>query len=251
MMRLTIPLLLVAITLMTEVANAFVSTHALSSKKRNTMFLSVVKNTSISRQEFVAASIAGTVLTVLSPPVHARGRATLEQAYDRYSPRIITGGKFYNTELKRAVERADWATIKEATTEPPKRRKSDASKIDGGISERAALAGGFSNARVVSALDLWASSFSDNAISAKTKKMRVQAEEVRNVVDSLNSLSKVGLGEEKSGGGILGFGGKAKSKAELAKEARELYTQGGNSWNEYINVSNEGLPVQMQKLPFL
>ena len=60
--------------------------------------------------------VAGLGSGVLSPQgVSARGRATLEQAYDRYTPRIEAGGEFYAKDLKRAIEKADWAAIKVCT----------------------------------------------------------------------------------------------------------------------------------------
>jgi len=81
--------------------------------------------------------------------------------------------------------------------------------------------------------------------------MKFQVEEIRSVVNGLNSLARIGLGEDKPGGGFLGIGGKAKSKAELSKEARDLYIKGGNALNQYIFLSNEGLPVSLAKFPYL
>jgi hypothetical protein len=138
-----------------------------------------------------------------------------------------------------------------ATEEPPKKSKADKSKIDGGISERAALAGGFSRSRVVAAADLWAASFSDSSISTKTKKMKEQTEILAQVVEEMNSLAKLALGEEKPSGGLFGFGAKAPSQADLAKQVRELYVKGGNAWNQYVFLSNDDLPVQLKRLPYL
>jgi hypothetical protein len=74
-------------------------------------------SSSISRQEFISTAIAtsaGVASTALLPtePVEARGRATLEYSQDRYYPRLIAGGKFYANDLKRALEKNDWAAIK-------------------------------------------------------------------------------------------------------------------------------------------
>lgn len=210
----------------------------------------------MSRQEFMTAatSIAMGVsmgVSVGIEPAYARGRATLEQAIDRYYPRLETGGLFYSNDLKKAIEKNDWAAIKAATAEPPKRTKEDKSKLDGGVSERAAQAGGFSQSRVVAAADLWAASFSDNSISPKTKKMKEQTAILAEVSDGMSTAAKIALGEEKPSGGFLGFGAKAPSQAELAKEVRELYIKGGNAWNQYIFLANDDLPVQLKRLPYL
>jgi len=213
---------------------------------------------SSTRKDFLTTSITTTTLVagsigMLSQPqvASARGRATLEQAYDRYTPRIQAGGEFYAKDLKRAIEKADWTAIKAATADPPKRSKEDKSKIDGGIAERAAQAGGFSDARVLGAADLWAASFSDNSVSKKTKAMKEQVSILREVVQKLSDTSKVALGEEKASGGLFGMGGKKPSQGELVKECAELYVKGGNAWNQYIFLANNDLPIQLKRLPYL
>lgn len=122
---------------------------------------------------------------------------------------------------------------------------------DGGAAKRAAQAGGFSDARVLAAMDLYASTFSESSISPKTKKMQAEVQNLREVVDGLKKAAKIGTGEEKSGGGLFGIGGKAPSQGELAKQVKELYVKGGNAYNQYVFDANEGLPVQLAKIPFL
>jgi len=219
-----------------------------TTRTSNNDSFSAAKNPIPSRRQFVTGGIVGTIVGQIKP-AHSRGRATLEQSYDRYSPRILAGVKFYSKDLKKAISKSDWASIKAATQEPPKKTKADRSKIDGGVSERAAQAGGFSDARVLTALELWAASFSESSISTKTKQMKAQVDVLREVVNGMTSLAKIALGEEK--GGAFGFGKKAKSNTELAAEVRDLYVKGGNAWNQYVFLSNEGLPVQLQKLPYL
>ncbi|GFH44978.1 hypothetical protein CTEN210_01452 [Chaetoceros tenuissimus] len=235
-------------------AAASTEAFAPSSMNAREVVTSLNAKNDMSRQDFFSVAIASSVASAafFQPEVaEARGRATLEYAYDRYYPRLEAGGQFYANDLKKAIERNDWAAIKAATAEPPKRTKQDKAKIDGGIAERAAQAGGFSNARVIAAADLWAASFSDNSISPKTKKMKDQTAILAEVVDRMNTIAKIGLGEEKPSGGFLGFGAKAPSQAELAKEIRELYMKGGNAWNQYIFLANDDLPVQLKRLPYL
>jgi hypothetical protein len=183
----------------------------------------------------------------------ARGRATLELAYERYSPRISAGGKFYANDLRELISKNDWKGIKAATSDPPPNRdRSDLTKVDGGVSERAAKVGGFSDARVLVACDLYAGSFSDNSISLKTKSMKEKVEKLRAIVTDMNLISRQALGEEQNGGLLFGIGAKVTpSPAELQKKIRQLYVEGGNIWNEYIFAANDGLPVQLAKLSYI
>jgi hypothetical protein len=109
------------------------------------------------RPEFFQAVAVGSVAAVgLLPRVaSARGFATLEQAYERYSPRIRAGGEFYRKDLKVLVAKNDWAGIQNALQEPPKRRKEDLTKADAGVAARARQAGEFSDARVLVAGKCW------------------------------------------------------------------------------------------------
>ena len=206
-----------------------------------------------SRKDFLSTSasiITGAVL-VSSQPAYARGRATLEQAYDRYTPRIIEGGKFYKSELYGAISKSNWKAIQAATAEPPKKSKEDRALKDGGVAKRAALAGEFSNARVLSAMELYAATFSDSSITPKTKAMKAEVETLREVVDGMNKAAKIALGEESAGGGLFGIGSKKPSTSELSKQVQELYIKGGNAYNAYVFAANDGLPLQLNKLPFL
>jgi len=181
----------------------------------------------------------------------ARGRATLKESYDRYVPRIVTGGEFYSKDLKAIIAKNDWEGLKAATAEPPKRTKEDKAKPDGGIAERAAKAGGFSDARVLTACDLFAAGFSDNSISAKTKAMKAEVDVMRNVIEEMNLSARIALGETKPEGGLFGMGGKKPSVQELAQNVRKLYIDGGNAYNKYVYEANEALPVTIDRMPYL
>ena len=203
------------------------------------------------RRDFLSSAIAGAVL-VNSQPAYARGRATLDQAYDRYTPRIVEGGKFYKSNLYGAISKGDWKGIQAATAEPPKKSKEDRALKDGGIAKRAALAGGFSNARVLSAMELYAGTFSDSSISQKTKTMKAEVETLKEVVDEMNKVAKIAQGEESAGGGLFGIGSKKPSTSELSKQVQELYIKGGNAYNAYIFAANAPpVPPNAPALPFL
>jgi len=209
------------------------------------------------RKAFFVKSFSGVAtvsssLFLLGPePAVARGRATLEKSYERYAPRIIAGGNFYGGDLRQLVSKNDWSGIKNALQEPPDRKKEDLAKPDAGVAERARQAGQFSDARVLTAADLFAGAFSDNSISTKTKKMKAAVEKVRVAVNGMQSLARQALGEESAGGGFFGFGAKKPSEAELAKKLREYYVAGGNAWNEYIFAANDDLALQFDRFPFI
>ena len=214
--------------------------------------------TSSTRSEFlntafvvsVAGSISGAALFSAPLPAVARGRATLEQQYERYAPRIRAGGTFYATDLKKLVATADFAGVTLALAEPPSRQKADLTQPDAGVAARARQAGQFSNARVLVAADLWAASFSESSISVKTKAMQEAVSKVREVVEEMQKVARLGSGEEKAGG-LFGLGAKKVDKNECAKKLRELYVQGGNAWNEYILASNDNLPLQFDRFEFI
>lgn len=215
--------------------------------------------TSGTRSDFLnaafVASVAGisisTAALVTTPlPAMARGRATLEQQYERYAPRIRAGGTFYATDLKKLVATADFAGVAAALAEPPSRQKADLTQPDAGVAACARQAGQFSNARVLVAADLWAASFSESSISVKTKSMQEAVNKVRDVVEEMQKVARLGSGEEKAGG-LFGLGAKKVDKNECAKKLRELYVQGGNAWNEYILASNDNLPLQFDRFDFI
>ena len=205
-----------------------------------------------SRAEFCrnVALVAGAACFAPVEPAVARGRATLEYSYERYVPRIIAGAEFYKKDFQGLVARNDWKGIKNALQEPPKKTKEDRAKDDGGVADRAAQAGKFSDARVLVACDLFAGAFSDSSISPKTKKMQTEVVKLREVVAEMTKIASEALGED-SGGGLFGLGGKKSSEEELRKRMRQLYVEGGAAYNRYLFAANEELPVRFQKIAYM
>jgi hypothetical protein len=236
-------------------ASVAITAFTPSSDNNNKAAISRSPTLDVSRADFMknAAFLTGAAAVMVLPtePAFARGHATLEYSYDRYAPRILAGGQFYAKDLRTLIGNNDWVGIKAAFQEPPKRRSEDKKKVDGGIAERAAQAGGFSDSRVLAACDLFAAGFSDNSLSAKTKKMKGEVEALRTIGEEMGSTARQALGEESSGGGLFGVGGKQLSKNELQQKMRELYGEGGSTWNKYIFAANEELPLQFKRLSYL
>lgn len=92
-----------------------------------------VLSATVDRKDFVKTTVAATAtigvlgLAAAPPPALATGRATLEQSYERYAPRIKAGGEFYQGDFKQMVAKADWEGIKVATGNVPPRKKEDLS----------------------------------------------------------------------------------------------------------------------------
>ena len=203
-----------------------------------------------SREQFVSNLVGWSVLSTLPTPAQARGRATLEQSYERYAPRIVAGGKFLATDFRKMVEKNDWAGLKAATSDPPAKTKADRSKPDGGVTDRAAQAGYFSDARVLVAADLLAGAFSDSSISDKTRNIKGEVAMIREAVQGINTTAREALGEDVGGGGFFGLGPK-KSQAELSKSVREQYVKAGTSYNKCVFLINAELPLSLAKLPYI
>uniref|UniRef100_A0A7S3P3R4 PS II complex 12 kDa extrinsic protein n=1 Tax=Amphora coffeiformis TaxID=265554 RepID=A0A7S3P3R4_9STRA len=108
----------------------------------------------VNRKDFVNAAASSFVaigLLGVGEPAFATGRATLDQTFERYAPRIRAGGEFYQGEFKQMVAKGDFRAIKEATEGVPPKRKEDLQKIDAGVAARARSAGQFSEDRVLTA----------------------------------------------------------------------------------------------------
>jgi hypothetical protein len=242
--------------------NAFLAPTTLQGKHENRDIISELSQSStndavtVNRKDFLVAStlsVVGVTTSLLSnvEPASARGRATLEKTYERYAPRIRAGTSFYANELRQMVAKDDFASIKLALQEPPSRVAGDLSKPDAGVAARAAAAGGFSDARVLVAADLFGAAFSESSITPKTKKLQKLVAEERDIINEMQSVAKQALGEESTGGGLFGLGAKKPSTPELSKRMKELYVKGGNVWNQYILAANDNLALQFDRFEYV
>jgi hypothetical protein len=137
---------LVGLLLSGPTVSGFAFQQASSSRQGTTSVAASSTPQVLTRDAFWTAAVglvaAPILLTAVPQPAVARGRATLEQAYERYAPRVKTGGVFYQTELKNMVASSDWKGIANALQEPPARTKSDLQKADAGVAERGTLLSG-------------------------------------------------------------------------------------------------------------
>lgn len=89
-------------------------------KHESSIFVQKIEHsTASSRSDFLTVAISTVGASIFLPnKADARGRATLEFSYDRYTPRIIDGGVFYANDLKKAIANNDWKAIKVCTAYP-------------------------------------------------------------------------------------------------------------------------------------
>ena len=97
-------------------ASLFAATSAFCPSSQDRVSSShLVATSTQTRQSFlttIPTLLIGTTLVASPIDAGARGRATLEAALDRYYPRLEAAGAFYANDLKRAIEKNDWAAIK-------------------------------------------------------------------------------------------------------------------------------------------
>ena len=79
--------------------------------------------------------------------------------------------------------------------------------------------------------------------------MQASVVKLREVVEEMQKVAAQALGEDT--GGFLGLGKKKYSEAELSKQIKVLYVEGGNAWNEYILATNDELPLWADKFEFI
>jgi len=86
-------ILIVGLVAIAATSPALAFTSGSSSCRTHKLFQLEAKSSQTTRSDFLSTA-ATTVLVNPIQPAYARGRATLEPAYEKYAPRIIEGGKF-------------------------------------------------------------------------------------------------------------------------------------------------------------
>jgi len=174
-------------------------------------------------------------LTLLPEAASARGRNTQVATMQRYRPRLEALASYYKTDLPALIDSADWKGLTTAA-------EADMSK------------GGKVGAlfRGESAMNLWASSFSDAYPSEKTKELLTRTAAIGDAREQLYALARKGTGEGLGNtGGFFGIGGAKEeipSNSALQKEAKLNMQKAMKAYNEYIDMSNDGMPLEIRPL---
>ena len=172
-------------------------------------------------------SILGLQL-VSSEPALARGRSTQVGAWGRYGSRVEATRAWLAGDLRGIISSSDFETLKAATG-------------------KKGIVGSY-----LSALDLWAASYSDANPSVKTIKMQAEVEKIRMASAKLNVLAKKATGDDlKKEGGLFGFGAKEEevpTGASMTKALQSVRQEAVDAYNSYCVLNNEGHPFEVDEL---
>ena len=109
------------------------------------------------RRDFLGAAAAAAT-TLLPQAAHATGKATQKTLFLRYEKRIAGLGSYFD-ELESAISNADWAAVATAC-EADTSKKGKIGPVYSGLT----------------AMELWANTYSDRKQSVKTQRMLAEAE---------------------------------------------------------------------------
>ena len=185
------------------------------------------------RRDFLSFGAAAAA-TLLPQAAHATGKATQKKLFLGYGPRIGKLGSYFD-ELEASISKADWVAVAAACAADTK-KKGKIGPVYSGLS----------------AMELWANTYSDRTESVKSKRMLAEAEVVAKMREYLVEVSCKGTGEcLKAEGGFLGMGAKAAVKPsdrELSSAALGAVKQARGAFNRYVAVNNEALPLDINGL---
>ena len=140
------------------------------------------------RRDFLGAAAAAAT-TLLPQAAHATGKATQKTLFLRYEKRIAGLGSYFD-ELEAAISNADWAAVATAC-EADTSKKGKIGPVYSGLT----------------AMELWANTYSDRKQSVKTQRMLAEAEIVEKVREYVGGVACKGTGEcLKAEGGFFGLG---------------------------------------------
>ena len=188
------------------------------------------------RREFLgaAAGAAAAATTLLPQAAHATGKATQKTLFLRYEKRIAGLGSYFD-ELESAISNADWAAVTTAC-EADTSKKGKIGPVYSGLT----------------AMELWANTYSDRKQSVKTQRMLAEAEIVNKVREYVGGGAGKGTGEcLKAEGGFFGLGAKAPprpSDRELTSAALGAVKQARGAFNRFVALNNEALPLDINGL---
>ena len=185
------------------------------------------------RRDFLGAAAAAAT-TLLPQAAHATGKATQKTLFLRYEKRIAGLGSYFD-ELEGAISNADWAAVATAC-EADTSKKGKIGPVYSGLT----------------AMELWANTYSDRKQSVKTQRMLAEAEIVEKTREYVAGVACKGTGEcLKPEGGFFGLGAKPAPKpsdGELKSAALGAVKQARGAFNRFVALNNEALPLDINGL---
>ena len=190
--------------------------------------------------QIAGAVAAGAVAAGAAPrEALARGRNTQAAMFQRYVKRIDSFADFLSNDIEKSINSADWAAVKSAAIAETEKKNGEIGPLFRGES----------------ALGLWAATFSEQSPSEKTKQMQKRVDVLTATRTELFATASKGDGTGlKNVGGFFGIGGAKEerpSDAVLKKSALASVAKAKAAFNEYVEISNAGRPLEIDPIKSL
>lgn len=187
--------------------------------------------------------VAALSLLALSPaltqspsPAFADVRAAQKRTYFRQIPKFQEGLTFTKTELKEIIAKEDYAALAKMFSEY-------ASKMNGTVKDQVDQTDTFVNSRYFRPMTIFAGSFAERGTSEKQRALMEQEVAVEEALKLLQ-----GCTQDMKGEGFFAAKIKMPTGGERKIQAQKGYDMLRSALNTYIDITNKGLMLELNKL---
>ena len=164
-------------------------------------------------------------------------RAQQKRTYFRFVPKLVSGMAFYQTDVKAAIDKEDYAVIsKFFEVFVTKYNADDKSQVDATDT--------YVNQNIIRPMIVFSGSFAERGSSPKTKALKEQEQAFEKAMGELEGCVK-----DRKGEGFFAADIKMPTGAARKKQAQEAYASGKKALNAYVKLANAGLMLELNKLP--
>eukprot|EP01036_Dinobryon_divergens_P025509 gene25509-34062_t len=176
-----------------------------------------------------------TSFSILQPAV-ADVRAQQKRTYFRFAPKLSTGTAFYGSDLKSAIEKDDWDVVAKFFEEyVSKYNPNDKSQVDQTDS--------YVNNYILRPMKVLSGSFAERGTSPKQKALADKEVDFEKAMTRLEGCTK-----DMPGEGFFAATIKMPTGNERTKQGLEAWNDGKVAINSYIEIFNDGLMLELNKL---
>jgi hypothetical protein len=192
---------------------------------------------------------AAALLTLAPQPADAEmALANRKQSYFRYAPRIKSAEAFFAKDFKAAIDKKDWAAVSKAfeleAQAPSTSMRGNPQRFVNKFEKD-----------LYSPMKIYSQSFAEKGTSPKLTAMLKAEGEMEAAINRIQLVAKGNLKPAKAeGGGFFGFGGGGGDDtpdkyAGLSQEkmAAQLWSDAKESFNEWVDIVNKALSVELNK----
>jgi len=184
----------------------------------------------------IGALATSTMATIVPQPVYAEFRAAQKRTYFRQTPKLIEGGKFLTGELKEAIDKEDYKVI-------AKMYEEYASKVIANRDNEVAQTDTYVNNKFYRPMTILAGSFAEKGTSVKQRTLMEQEVKFEEAMKLMQGTTK-----DMPGDGWFAAKIKQPTGAARKKQAQAALQAAKMSYNEFVNVMNKGLMMELNKL---